>query len=73
MVYKINWWFVKVPKDNSTKSDRRTKHKSRQVGTNKIFYKFVFYPHSISDWNSLPGAIGMSDTLESFKGSICYC
>ena len=72
MLYKINWGLVEVPKDNLTISDRRTrgKHKFRQISTNKDFYKFSFYPRTISDWNSLPEAIGMSDTLESFKSGI---
>ena len=72
MLYKINWGLVEVSKDNLTISDRRTrrKHKFRQIATKKDFYNFSFYPNTISDWNSLSEAIGMSDTLESFKDGI---
>lgn len=72
ILYKINWGLVEVPKDNLIKADGRTrgKHKFRQISSNKDIYKFSFFPKTISDWNSIPEAIGLSPTLESFKSGI---
>jgi len=42
--------------------DRRTReaHKFRQIQSNKDFYKFSFFPNTISVWNSLPQSIALS-------------
>ena len=62
----------------SHKSDElKKKLKKRggpQIGylwsNSKDFYKFSFFPNTISVWNSLPQSIALSPNLESFKSGI---
>ena len=35
-----------------------------------IFYKFSFFPNTISVWNNLPQSIALPPNLESFKSGI---
>jgi hypothetical protein len=58
---------VDVPTIMLSQSDRRTRgaHKFRQIQSNKDFYKFSFFPNTISVWNSLPQSIALSPNLES--------
>ena len=72
LIYKINRGLVEVPTSMLSQSDGRTRraHKFRQIQSNKDFYKFSFFPNTISVWNSLPESIALSPNLESFKSDI---
>ena len=41
--------------------------KFRMPYANKDFFKFLFFPKTIADWNCLPEAIVSSTSLEIFK------
>ena len=72
LLYKINGGLVEVPTTMLSQSDRRTRgaHKLRQIQSNKDFYKYSFFPNTISVWNCLPQSIAHSPNLESFKSGI---
>lgn len=69
--YKIKNNLVEVP-NMLNQSDRRTRgaHKIRQISSSKDFYKFSFFPATITDWNRLPEQVALSPDLESFKSGI---
>ena len=63
---------VEVPTTMLSQSDRRTRgaHKFKQIQSNKDFYKYSFFPNTISVCNSLPRSIAHSSNLESVKSGI---
>ena len=67
LLYKINGGLVEVPTTMISQSDRRTRgaHKFRQIQSNKDFYKFSFFPNTISVWNSLPQSIALSPLFKT--------
>jgi hypothetical protein len=67
LLFKLSGGLVDVPTTMLSQSDRRTRgaHKFRQIQSNKDFYKFSFFPNTISVWNSLPQSIALSPNLES--------
>jgi len=33
-------------------------------------FKYSFFPRTITDWNSLPLAVGLSQSIQSFHGGL---
>jgi len=52
-----------------TRASNKKKFMSLPVHTNIVF-KYSFFPRTITDWNSLPLAVRLSQSTQSFHGDL---
>lgn len=72
MLYKINNDLVDIPGNQylslATRSTRSShSHKFRHFAPSTDYYKFSFFPRTVSLWNSLPASVAEAPDLVSFK------
>ena len=51
-------------------STRFKEYAYKQPKTTRDYYKYFFYPRTISEWNKLPREIALSSSLAAFKNAI---
>ena len=75
MLFKIIHGLVDIPaSDYITPANTRTRSshslKFRQFSSSSDYFKFSFFPRSVSHWNKLPATVAKSPDLVSFKQGI---
>ncbi|KAK2164095.1 hypothetical protein NP493_1432g00019 [Ridgeia piscesae] len=45
-------------------------HKYRQIFTSHNYYKYIFFPRTIAQWNRLPSNVFTHNSLDAFKGAL---
>ena len=76
LVYKIIYDLVAIPAaDYLIPNTRQSRHNHqlayRQIPTLKDYYKFIFFPRVIVQWNALPICIPVLRTVAQFSNAVC--
>ena len=77
MLFKIIHGLVDIPAaDYLTPANTHTRSyhsmKFRQFSSSSDYFKFSFFPHSVTHWNTLPATVAESPDLVSFKQGISH-
>ncbi|KAK2190236.1 hypothetical protein NP493_85g01023 [Ridgeia piscesae] len=57
-----------MPGHSQTRSNHP--HKYRQISTSHNYYKYSFFPRTITQWNRLPSNIFTHNSLDAFNNTI---
>ncbi|KAI8516876.1 hypothetical protein Bbelb_054570 [Branchiostoma belcheri] len=73
--YKLTHNIIKIPTSNLLKpAQGRTRgshqYKYQPIHARTDTYKYSFFPHTIPQWNALPGPVVMAPTVESFRARL---
>ena len=76
LCYKIVNNLVAIPSEEyftHTHRNSRSTHQMalRPISTSTDYYKFSYFPRTITHWNALPPAIPSLPTIEQFNSAVC--